>query len=132
MHAQDLVGLLCANDFDEAIGLSHRTGATAGHEREASYAVAGPSSLQGLLCRARPSNFGPGVNHPWDMRVIDMRFLSGDELCYGDTLFRRLMRQHGAARNVSDGVDTGQIRASLAVGFHKSAFIKREANFLCA
>ena len=72
MAAEDFVGRLVGQDFDEAVGVVDGLGARVGHEGEGADLVLGALGLQVLLGLANPGDLGVGVDNGGDAVVVDV------------------------------------------------------------
>src|SRR5207247_926475 len=80
-------------------------GATIGHERECSDIILNSTCFDLLLSLAYPGNFWMRINHTWDTVIVYVPVTTSNVFRRGNAFLLGLMRQHGAAGNISNAAD---------------------------
>src|SRR5690606_33753232 len=63
---------------------------------------------------------------PGDGVVVHEPRLAGDDLGHHDALFRALMRQHGAAHHVANGINPGNVGPALLIDVDETALVQQQ------
>ncbi len=103
--AQDAVAARFGEDLDEALHLAGGPRARVGGHGKAADTVIDAGLLELLLGAADGGHFGMGEDHGRDGVVVDVDPVAGEELGDGHALLLGLVREHGPADDVADGVD---------------------------
>src|SRR5581483_50970 len=132
VHAEHAVGLGVGDHLDHAGRALDGAGAAVGGEGAGTGLdlVAGGLSL--LLGHAGPGDFRVGVDHRRHGAVVDLALLAVQLLGQHHALLDRLVRQHGAADHVADGVDAGGAGAVVGVGLDEAALVQLHAGGFAA
>ena len=130
MHAQDAVVVGVRKDLHQAGALVGGQRATGGRERELAGAVGLAVGLEFLLGLAHPGDLRMGVDDRRDAIVVDQRFVASQPFDHHDPFLHALVRQHGTAHHVADGVDLRRIGGAKVVDEQKAALIEVHAAVL--
>src|SRR4029077_4775610 len=106
MDDHEPVGFTLGKDLDEALGIAVGSGARIGRKRELAGAVGDPCNLEFLLCLAYGGDLRPSVDDGRYCIVVDLRLLAREAFGEGDAFLFGLVREHWAADNISDRVNT--------------------------
>ena len=118
MHAENLVGALIGQHFDEAFGLVIDLRPAVGGKGKLADLVGASFGLQLLLGLAHGGNFRFGVDHPGNRLVIDLGSMPGDSLDTGDGFIFGLVRKHRPGGHVANNPDTRHATAVLLILQH--------------
>mmetsp|Transcript_7987 Transcript_7987/g.27120 ORF Transcript_7987/g.27120 Transcript_7987/m.27120 type:complete len:361 (+) Transcript_7987:292-1374(+) len=118
VHSEDLARLLVRDELDDAVRVGVGARARVGHERKLAHRVGGARRLDLLLGEPHGGHLRVGVDHVGDAVVVDVAVLARDDLRHGDALLLRLVREHGPADHVADGVHARDVGPELIVHVH--------------
>ena len=109
--------------LDEAEIVSSAAGAGVGFEGKLAGFDGEPHGFGFRFGEANGSHFRVCVDDAGDGNILDMGRLTGDNFCYGHSLFGGFMGQHRAVYDVSDGIDVGMGGAEVVVDLDESPLI---------
>src|SRR3990167_2748484 len=124
VNAQYAVGSGVGNNLDHAAGIIGSHGPATGGEREGTDVDGNALALQLLLGLADPGDFRMGIDDRWDQVVVHLGLVPGDALGNHHTFFRGLVRQHGAANHVTNGVNARYAAGALVVDIDEAALVQ--------
>src|ERR1700754_3768176 len=101
MYAQNLIGCSIGQYFNKTIQITACTGTAAGFEWERSSFIFYTGRFQLLFGLANSINFWPGINNTRYQVIINMWFLTGNDLGNKRTFIFGFVGQHGPLNNIA-------------------------------
>src|SRR5215216_3503493 len=115
MHPEHAVGPRIRQDFDEAVGGLVGLRPRIGEKRKLAGLVVDSRLLQLLFRFAHRRHFRRGIDDRGYDIVIHMPRLAGQKFGKGDALILALMRQHRAANDIADRINTLRTRLEALI-----------------
>ncbi|MNS99405.1 hypothetical protein D3C72_1338060 [compost metagenome] len=128
----DTICFLISNDFHEALRITFRTSTAIRHEWEFTH-IHFNAFFFGLLFRQTHScDLRVSVDHSRNCVVIHVTSFTNKHLCKGNAFFFRFMRKHRARDNVTDSIDTRDVRLIMFIDDHATLWVFLHADFFKA
>ena len=127
MAAEDPIRLRVRDDLHQAVGIVGRQRAPGGGEGEGAGLVGHAIRREFLLRAPDGRDFRVRVDDRRNAVVVDLRWLARDALGNHHALFRTLVRQHGPAHDIADGVDVRCFRHALVVDEDEAPLVEGDA-----
>src|SRR5690606_32730058 len=115
------------NDLDQTGGVVGSHGTAAGSEREGADIDLDALGLELLLGLADPGDFRVGIDDRRDQVVVHLGLVARDALGDHHALLRALVRQHGTACRVTDGVAARHAGLALVVDEDEATLVQGRA-----
>src|SRR6516165_9028858 len=129
MNAKHAIGLGIGENLHKAIGVAHGASPAIGGEGKFPDLVFDSFGFQIIFRSPDGSDFGHCVDDARNDFVIHMAMLAGEDFGDGYALVFRLMREHGAAHDIANRINAGNIGREMIVNNDPPA-IERDADRL--